>query len=413
MDLIVFERLGVALGLGLLVGLQRQWTRSEIAGIRTFPLITLLGALLAIIEGETPGWLTACGLLGVSLMLLAANLLRQQVGQVDPGMTTEMAALLMYATGAAAGFGRLSPAIAVSGVVVVLLHWKQMLHGLVERIGERDIKAVMNLVLIAMVILPILPDETYGWYHVLNPFRIWLMVVLIVGMSLIAYVAYKLLGPRAGGVLGGLLGGLISSTAVTVSFARQSRAAPQTTATAALVIMLASSVVGCRVLGEIALVAPELLATAAWPLGILMGVMVALSLLALLFTQQVSDDALNFQNPAQLRTAMLFGGMYALMLVLVAAAREHFGETALFAVAAVSGLTDLDAITLSTAELVQHGRLQHDIAWRLILVGVLTNIVFKWVVIGLLGSRQLFIRMALLFGISLATGGLLLIAWPG
>lgn len=413
MDLIVFERLGVALGLGLLVGLQRQWTRSEIAGIRTFPLITLLGALLAIIEGETPGWLTACGLLGVSLMLLAANLLRQQVGQVDPGMTTEMAALLMYATGAAAGFGRLSPAIAVSGVVVVLLHWKQMLHGLVERIGERDIKAVMNLVLIAMVILPILPDETYGWYHVLNPFRIWLMVVLIVGMSLIAYVAYKLLGPRAGGVLGGLLGGLISSTAVTVSFARQSRAAPQTTATAALVIMLASSVVGCRVLGEIALVAPELLATAAWPLGILMGVMVALSLLALLFTQQVSDDALNFQNPAQLRTAMLFGGMYALMLVLVAAAREHFGETALFAVAAVSGLTDLDAITLSTAELVQHGRLQHDIAWRLILVGVLSNIVFKWVVIGLLGSRQLFIRMALLFGISLATGGLLLIAWPG
>src|SRR5690606_29843025 len=149
-----------------------------------------------------------------------------------------------------------------------------------------------------------------GWYHVLNRFRIWLMVVLSVGISLIAYVAYKLLGPRAGGVLGGLLGRLISSTPVTVSLARQSRAGAQTTATAALVIILASSVVGCRVLGEIALVAPELLATAAWPLGILMGVMVALSLLALLFTQQVSDDALNFQNPAQLRTAMLFGGMY-------------------------------------------------------------------------------------------------------
>lgn len=412
MDHSVFERLGVALGLGLIVGLQRQWTRSEIAGIRTFPLITILGALLAELDGRQPGVLSAVGLLAIASLILAANLLRKQLATVDPGMTTEVAALLMYATGLACGCGMLTPSIAVSGVVVVLLHWKATLHSLVERIGERDIRAIMNLALIAMVILPILPDQTYGWYDVLNPWRIWMMVVLIVGISLVAYLARRILGARAGGLVGGLLGGLISSTATTVSFARRSREVPLTVATSTLVIMLASAAVNARVLFEIGVVAPALLRVAIGPLGSLLIVMGALSLIPFFSSRQYVEDGSDYDNPAQLQVAIGFGVLYATVLLTVAAVRTHFGDRALYAVAVLSGLTDLDAITLSTAELVQSQRLDSVLGLRVILLAIMSNLVFKLGVVALLGSRRLLIAVSLLFGISLAVGACVLIFWP-
>ena len=187
----------LALALGLLVGLQREWGNNEIAGIRTFPLITVFGALSGVLTDRTGGWIVAAGLLVVGAMLVIGHLAGLRAGTADPGLTTEAAVLVMFAVGAGVFLGLVGPAIVVTGGVAVLLQWKRELHGFVQRIEEAELRAVSRLVLIVLVILPALPNRDFGPFGVLNPFEVWLMVVLIVGISLAAYVAYRLLGSRA------------------------------------------------------------------------------------------------------------------------------------------------------------------------------------------------------------------------
>ena len=408
----LFEPLAIALCVGLLVGMQRERKASPIAGIRTFPLITLLGSFSAILADAFNGWVLAAGFLAVSVMLLVGNLAQLREGEIDPGLTTEMAGLVMFGVGAALVKGYTASAIAISGVVAVLLHWKQPLQNFVGQISERDFKAIIQLVLIGLVILPMLPNQTYGWYNVLNPYNIWLMVVLISGISLIAHVAYKLLGARVGAILGGVLGGFISSTATTVSFSQQTKAQPDAAPMASLVILVASTVVFGRILLEIGVVAPEFLPTAAAPLGIIMGLMGLLCVICLPRVGQNRIDNPTHNNPAQLKAALIFGGLYAVVLLAVAAAKAHFGTGGMYLVAMLSGLTDMDAITLSTAELVKTGRVPTDTGWRVILLAALSNLIFKGSVVALLGNRRLLISIATLFSIALAGGVLLLVLWP-
>lgn len=396
----------------MLVGLQRQWKESEIAGIRTFPLITLLGTVAVLVDGGSAGWSTAAGLPALAALLIVANLAKLKDGQSDPGLTTEAAALLMYVVGAALAADFRAPAIAVAGVAAVLLHWKKRMHEFVRGFGEKDVRAVMHLVLIALVILPALPNETYGPYDVLNPYKIWLMVVLIVGISLAAYVAYKLLGPRVGAILGGVLGGLISSTATTVSYARQSKASADVSAIAAVVIMIASAIANIRVLAEIAVVAPGLLPFVVAPLVILTVVMLLLAGIMFLWKGKTPTSTPSHDNPTQLKAAIVFGAMYALVLFFVAAAKDLFGEQALYVVAVISGLTDLDAITLSTAKLFNDERVAAGAAWRIVLVAAMSNLVFKAAAVALLGSNRLKLLIAVLFGMSLAVGAAILLLWP-
>ena len=412
MDNSLLLSLALALGLGLLVGLQRQWRASEIAGIRTFPIITLFGAFCAILSESFGGWIVAVGLISVAGVLVVANIAKIRSDDADPGMTTEMAALIMYVIGAAVAQKLYIPAIVATGVVAVLLHWKPQLHQFVERIGEKDIKAIFHLVLIALVILPVLPDETMGPYDVLNPRKIWWMVVLIVSISLVAYVAYKLIGARAGSVLGGVLGGLISSTATTVSYARQTKSNPSSSAMGALVILIASAIVNGRVLFEIGVVSPRLLSVAAPPMLIMLGWMVILCVATFFFAGRQSADNPLDENPAQLKAAIVFAGLYAVILLAVTAVKTHFGERALYGVAVVSGLTDVDAITLSTAQLFSSERLDSSTAWRVILIATMSNLVFKGIAAAFLGSRQLAIWLSVLFGLSLAGGVLVLLFWP-
>ncbi len=400
------------MGLGLLIGLQREWRESDIAGIRTFPLIAMLGALIAIIEGEPPSWLMAAGLAAVAALLFTANLTRQRRDSASPGITTEVAALLTYVIGAASGLGLMLPAILVGGMVVILLHWKERLHGFVGRIGEKDIRAVVNLALIALVILPILPDQAYGPYGVLNPHRIWLMVVLIVGISMAAYVAYQLLGAESGAVVGGILGGLISSTATTVSYARQTRGSTRGAGIVALVIMVASATVNLRVLAEIAVVAPQLLRAALLPIAAIFGLMVVECLAVLMLNLGREAVPPEQASPAQLKPAIFFGIMYAVVVFLVAVFKDLFGDRGLYVIAAISGLTDLDAITLSTAQLFNDNRMEASTAWRLIVVGTMSNLVFKAVAVAVLGSGRLLVYIVVLFGFALAFGGGLLWFWP-
>jgi uncharacterized membrane protein (DUF4010 family) len=282
----------------------------------------------------------------------------------------------------------------------------------VGRIGEKDLRAIMQFVLIALVILPVLPDRDMGPYGVLNPFQIWWMVVLIVGLSLAGYVAYKLFGAGAGTVLAGILGGLISSTATTASYARRSRESPELSRLAALVVMLASTVVFGRVLVEIAAVARGRLLDLAPPLAAMLGICALVSGAAWLLGRDGEEELPKQENPAELKAALLFGALYAAVLLAVAFARDRFGTAGLYTVAALSGLTDMDAITLSTSRLVQASQLDPGTGWRAILLASMANLGFKAGIVAVLGSRALLGRIALLFGAALAGGGLIFWLWP-
>jgi uncharacterized membrane protein (DUF4010 family) len=405
---VLFQQFAIALGLGLLVGLQRESAASPLAGVRTFPLVTIWGAISALLAQSFGGWIIAASLLALAVLIFSGKHAEQHTSRSDPGLTTEAALLLMFAVGAYLIVGQRALAIAIGGGTAVLLQFKGQLHGMVARLGDNDLKAIMQFALISLVILPVLPNRTYGPYAVLNPRHIWLMVVLIVGISLGGYIIYKFFGSGAGLVLGGLLGGLISSTATTVSYAKRTKHAPTSINLAAIVVLIASTVVFARLLLEMLAVAPALFAAAVLPFALMLLTLAALSALLWLRSRDEANVMPEQENPSELKSALFFGALYAVVLFAAAAVKERFGSSGLYVVAALSGLTDVDAITLSTAQLVNAERLAADSAWRVILVAALSNLLFKAGAVAALGHRRLFKLIAATYGAAFVIGMLLI-----
>ncbi|MDT8340866.1 MAG: MgtC/SapB family protein [Longimicrobiales bacterium] len=403
----------IAVGLGLMVGVEREGTGSPIAGIRTFPLITAFGVLSGLLAQPLGPWVPAAGLVVVAAFMVLGNAQLARRGEPDPGMTTEYASAVMFTVGVVLAFGWNALAVAATGTVLVLLHSKRPLERFAGRLGSEDRRALAQLALVGFVLLPAMPDRSLGPFGVLNPREIWLMVVLIVGISLGAYVLYRLLGGSAGALLGGALGGLISSTASTLTFSRMSAGRPGTAASAAVMIVVASTLVFARVVGEVAVVARGALPAMAPPLLVMMAGMAGI----VFVLHRRAGEALRApppdEPPSDLKSAVVFGALYAVILVAVAYARRHLGPEGLYLVSAVSGLTDMDAITLSAAQLVQRGQLEASTAWRMILVGGMANLVFKAGIVLSAGHRAIRRPVLAAFGASIVLGGVLLVLWPG
>jgi uncharacterized membrane protein (DUF4010 family) len=408
---VVFQKLGIALGLGLLVGLQRERAAARLAGIRTFPLVTILGTVAAMLAERMGGWIIAAGLVSLAILIFIGKETELKEGPADPGLTTEVAILLMFGVGAYLAAGRPEVAIAIGGTVAVLLQFKGQMHGLVARLGDNDLKAIMQFALISLVILPVLPNQSYGPYSVLNPRRIWWMVVLIVGISLAGYIVYKFVGRDSGVLVSGVLGGLISSTATAVSYSRRTKGGPGLSRLAAIVIMTSSAVVYARLILIIVLIGPGFLAVAAAPLLIMLLVLWSASVVLWFRGRREEFEVEGHDNPTELKSALLFGVFFAVVLLAVAAARDRFGSRGLFVVGALSGLTDVDAITLSTLQMVNGGGLSQGDAWRTIMVATMSNLVFKGGVMAFLGDRRLLKTVAPLYGVALVCGALLVLFW--
>ncbi len=248
-------------------------------------------------------------------------------GKTGSGITTEMAILVMFAVGVYLAFGPAVIAISVTGVVVLLLYAKKLLHRFVDNLGEKDVHAIMQFVLLAFIILPILPDRNYGPYSVINPRHIWMVVVLVVGISLGGYILYKVVGERAGTVLSGILGGLISSTATTVTFARRTKAANGGVASSAtLAIMLASAVVYGRLFIELSAVAPKALLAMAVPMGAMGAVTFILAMTMYIAGRTNRGEIPAQENPTNLKSAFFFAAIYGAIVLASAAAQERFWQ---------------------------------------------------------------------------------------
>jgi uncharacterized membrane protein (DUF4010 family) len=413
MDLVFLQQLAVSLGLGLLLGLQRERTERSIGGIRTFPIIALLGTVCAKIGESTGTWIVAAGLLSLAAMVVVAYIAKFRRTGTESGITTEIATLLVYALGVLIATGEMAVAVVLGGGIAMLLHFKDPLHDFARAVGERDMHAIIQFVLITLVILPVLPNQEFGPFSVLNPFKIWLMVVLIVGISLAGYVAYKFLGARAGTILGGIIGGLISSTATTVSYARRAAASSDLAPLGALVIMIASCISIARVVIEIGAVALGVFAVLAPPLATMFGACCLITA-GLYFFSRDGDGGMPEQgNPTEFKSALIFGALYALVLLGTAFAKDRYGTGGLYLVAMISGFTDMDAITLSTAQFAAKGSVDSGTAWRAILIGLMANFAFKFGTVAVLGPRGLTLRVGAAFFLALVAGGLIFWLWPG
>jgi uncharacterized membrane protein (DUF4010 family) len=409
----LLQSLGTALGLGLLVGLEREWQKNPMAGIRTFGLVGLFGGLAGAMAMAFGGWVIAGGLVACTAMAIMANLTAmRQEGEPDIGLTTEFAMLAIFAVGALAGTGQLAPAVACAGTVMVLLHSKEPLHGIIRKVDAKELKEIARLVLIGLVILPLLPNEEMGYLGVLNPFKVWLMVVLIVGISLAAYLVGKFMGGAKSAAIAGILGGLVSSTAVTASVSRRSRAEGSAGTVLAAIVLTASCVVFARVMVEVVLTAPAHKGALLPPLALMMVWTGVIAAATLWLAKRSGEKPGKEEAPSELKGAVMFGLLYVGVLYAVALGKEHFGDTGLYAVAAISGLTDVDAITLSTSGLVAAGEVDPRTGWRVILVGGMANTVFKAGMAAVLGTGRFLKWTAAGFGAAVAGGVAILLLWP-
>lgn len=404
--------LATALGLGLLVGLQKERAQSPLAGVRTFTLVSLAGASAALLGSLTTPWMVVGALLAITALMVIGNVVLMSAGEHDPGQTTEVAVVATYLIGAMTVVGSREVAIVLGATIAMLLHLKEELKSWVGRMSDRDVRAMMQFIVIWLVIFPILPDRTFGPYDVLNPREIWLMVVLIVGINLAGYGAFRVMGARAGTALAGILGGVVSSTATTISYARTTKDDEDLARTAVAVVWIASGVVYVRLMLEVGAVAPAFLPVAVGPLGVMLATFLVLGGVVWRTATAPGESPLDPGNPSELRPAILFGVLYAAVLLVVAAAEALLGDVGLYAAALVSGLTDVDAITLSTSNLVRDGRLDPGTGWRLIVLASLSNLVFKLSIAASLGSRAFATRLWTLGAVALAIGGGILFLWP-
>src|SRR5580698_6554555 len=246
-DALLLERLAVALAIGLLMGLERGWEYrrlpegGRVAGIRTFGMIALLGAVIVQLGGAYRELLLAAGLLAVA-MLMGIGYWRETRNREDVSITTSIAALVAFALGAMAGLGHLAIASSAAVVVTIILDFRLELHTMVAHIEREELAATLRLLLISVVMLPILPNRGVGPWQALNPYEIWWMVVLIAGLTYVGYYANRFLGERRGVILTGLFGGMTSSTAVTLTLAPIAREREDERSVIAAAILVASAI---------------------------------------------------------------------------------------------------------------------------------------------------------------------------
>jgi len=385
--------LGIALALGLMIGSERGWQErraeegSRVAGIRTFGLIGLLGGLWALLAQEMGEALLGFAFLGLTIVLVIAYRQGQQESR-DVGITTLIAALVTFALGAFAVHGHAALAAAGAVSTTALLSLKPTLHRWLSNLEAEEFYAALKLLLISVVVLPVLPNQGYGPWGVLNPYHIWWMVVLIASLSFAGYIAMKAVGTERGILLTGLLGGLASSTATTLTFARMARHIRLGRVLAAGTLA-ASATMFPRVLVEVAVINPQLLPALVPPLGLMTLTSIGYGFwLWRRHRTQPHTGKLPLHNPLELKSALQFGLLLSVILVLAEAFRAWLGETGIYLLALVSGIGDVDAITLSMARMSTQN-LPAEIAERAILIATLTNTLMKGVLVATIAGKEM------------------------
>lgn len=409
-------RLAVAALVGLAVGVEREWSagrekvNTRFGGVRTFLLLGLLGGIAAVLAREIAPAIGVVLIAGAIAVVTVAYLVTAWHGTIDA--TTEVAAVVVLGAGALAGWGQLTAASAIAAITALALVWKGKLHGAVAHIRSEELEAAARFAALALVVLPLLPAGPLERFGDLEPRKLWALVLIFSGLSFAGYIAMRVAGPERGYGLAGLLGGIVSSTAVTLNFSRESRRKEAASTALALGVVAACTILPIRVGVLSFALHPEvgraLLPTLVAPL--LAGAVFVGVALWKARTKGEKGEAKLPDNPLRLASAIQMVVLFQVVLWLLELAKERFGEGGIVGSAALVGLTDMDALTFSATELAKGG-VAPAIAARALVVGMISNTLFKATVAAVLGTggfRLRVIAALALFAVLFAAGLLFL-----
>lgn len=405
MDVLLILKFLIALALGALIGIERERKKegAEFAGVRTFILIAILGTISAYLSQDFPYfWIVSFAGLVVLVGLSYLVTTRQND---DVGITTEIAAFLTFVLGMLcfADEGMLlAPILAI--IITSLLAIKPHLHQFAHRVSEKELINTLKFLIIAFVILPLLPDEVMGPLAVFNPFQIWLMVVFISAISFTGYILMKFIGPERGLGVTGIVGGLVSSTAVATSMAARVKESGLLMKAAVFATVVASSMMFLRMLFEVSVINPALLPQLSAPMvvmgisGILLGVIVWRRA----EIRQMDAD-LKLDNPFSLKPALIFGALFLAILFLSKIANIYLGSSGVYLASIISGVADVDAITISMA-LLAPDTISNNTAVTAITLAAISNTVFKFLITLFLGTRKFGRNIGFIFMVIILVG---------
>lgn len=405
-------RLAVALAIGLLVGLERGWkTREEedghrAAGFRTFALSGLLGGIAAALSALSDPIVLAAIFVGYLAVFAAFHWLEAKA-EGNFSVTSVVAGALTFVLGAYAMLGELTVAIGGAVAMTLLLALRTQLHQWVASLKWEEIRAVLILLAMTFLLLPLLPQKPVDPWGVLNLFEIWLFAIMIAAISFGGYVAVRIFGDRLGVLMAAAAGGLASSTAATLSLARLGREHPESARLLSAGILIAGLVMALRVGVVAALLNPTLIVPLAAPLGALaLGLAAAAVILLLTGNREKRSPKLEITNPLEIGTALKLAAFIAIITVAAEFARRLLGPTAVLAVAALSGIADVDAVTVSMAR--QAGGIGLDVATLAIGLAVGVNTISKAVIASITGGRAIGLYVGAASTVALIAAG---VAW--
>lgn len=406
-----FKLLWIALAIGLLIGLERGWSSRDqadgmrVAGLRTYGLLGLLGGLWAMLSLQGGTLLMGFAFLALTLMVLVAYRgSLEKFGNFS--ITGSIASLTTFTLGALTLYGHSVLAAAMAVVITALLGFKPILHDWIKRIEQQELYATLKLLLISVVILPVLPNQNYGPWEAFNPYHIWWMVVLIASISYLGYFAMRIVGNRHGPMLTGIFGGLVSSTMVTLDLSRLAREYPGIRNSVAAGILLACATMFVRILLLTFIISPNLSQALSLPLLSCFAVFIAAAFMFWWYADELPQGTeIKLKNPFQLGMALKFAALLAVVMLLTKVLKANFGDMGAYFLAAVSGVADVDAITLSMANLAK-SQSELGSAENAVLLAVLSNSLFKSVLSWVIGDRGLGWRVGATTLLAVAVAGL-------
>lgn len=416
MDFTIFQQIGVAFVLAALIGLEREHVYQTekyegFGGIRTFALIGMMGALVQILSKQVE-WFLPVITFGFLALVVASYVVVGSRGSKS-GATSEVASIMVYIIGILCGMQQYVLATVVALAVLLVLHFKSPLHLLAKHLQNKELVSTIQFMIIAFVVLPLLPNATYGPYGFFNPYVIWLMVVFISGISFASYVAIKIVGHKKGIAFTGFLAGFISSTALAFSFSGESKKHPKIVFPYALAVIVASTAMFFRVLVEILVLNLDLLKAVYLPL-LLMGV-TGLGFVFYYGTKKekevksIQKEVMEVKSPFNLVPALKFGFFFTLILFLSKFALAVMGDKGVYITSFFSGFLDVDAIVLSMARAVTDKSIAVDSAAIAVTITVMTNTAIKAAILLLFGGRSVALKVLFALFCVLTVGGVSLI----
>ncbi|MEK7126860.1 MAG: MgtC/SapB family protein [Patescibacteria group bacterium] len=409
MDFSIFQQLGVALALASLIGLERERTYQlgnydDFAGVRTFALIGLLGALSYILSSYS---IVIFALITAGFLALVVMAYFLTGSGSSKGMTSEIAAVLVYVIGILSGMEQYLLATVVALTVLSVLYFKEVLHRWAKHLENKEFVSTIQFMIIAFVVLPLLPNQSYGPYDFFNPYVVWLMIVFISGLSFLSYIAIKAFGAKRGISVIGFLAGFISSTALAFSFSAESKKNPSVVNPYAFAVVIAGSAMFFRVLIEIYVLNRDLAGNLLIPM-ISMGVagIIGSSFLWLKrekVPENIGKKMIELKSPFSIKPALKFGILFAVVMLVSKFAASAIGDRGIYLTSFISGFMDVDAITVSMANMAKDGFMQKQ-AIIAIMIAALTNTFSKAAIFFIFGNRKVALKISAVFAFVFLVG---------